>query len=53
MQAYFEGLGFVLPPRMNPADVFLDIVSGAILRPGQDQVRGGVFRSESKPKPQA
>jgi hypothetical protein len=30
-QAYFEGLGFVIPPRMNPADAYLDIISGAIL----------------------
>ena len=33
--AYFEGLGFVLPLHQNPADAFLDICSGAVLRAGQ------------------
>lgn len=31
MQTYFEGLGFQLPLHVNPADAFLDIISGAIL----------------------
>ncbi|KAL6776445.1 hypothetical protein ACKKBG_A21155 [Auxenochlorella protothecoides x Auxenochlorella symbiontica] len=28
VQAHFEGLGYVLPPRLNPADAFLDIITG-------------------------
>ena len=31
-QAYFEGLGYVLPPRANPADALLDIVVGGLAR---------------------
>lgn len=31
MQAYFGGLGFEVPEHVNPADAFLDIVSGTIL----------------------
>jgi hypothetical protein len=30
VQAYFEGLSFEIPAHINPADAFLDIVSGAI-----------------------
>jgi len=25
---YFEGLGFVCPPRVNPADFFMDVIAG-------------------------
>lgn len=32
---YFEGLGYALPLHQNPADAFLDICSGAVLRAGQ------------------
>ena len=38
MQGYFEGLGFEFPLQQNPADTLMDIVAGALLRPGQ--VRG-------------
>eukprot|EP00775_Hariotina_reticulata_P010763 gene10763-10919_t len=31
VQAYFEGLMFEVPAHVNPADAFLDIISGAIL----------------------
>eukprot|EP00878_Enallax_costatus_P029186 GHUV01031627.1.p1 GENE.GHUV01031627.1~~GHUV01031627.1.p1 ORF type:complete len:444 (+),score=150.65 GHUV01031627.1:209-1540(+) len=31
VQAYFEGLGFEVPEHVNPADAFLDIISGAIM----------------------
>jgi hypothetical protein len=31
LQKYFEGLGFVIPEHMNPADAYLDIISGGIL----------------------
>ncbi|GAB4817511.1 hypothetical protein N2152v2_004557 [Parachlorella kessleri] len=37
VQAYFEGLGFELPSRMNPADVYMDIISGSIVKPGQQE----------------
>jgi hypothetical protein len=30
MQGYFEGLGFVIHEHMNPADAYLDIISGGI-----------------------
>lgn len=30
MQRYFEGLGFQIPEHTNPADAFLDIISGTI-----------------------
>jgi hypothetical protein len=30
VQGYFEGLGFVIPEHMNPADAYLDIISGGI-----------------------
>lgn len=28
VQGYFEGLGYVLPQRTNPADVYMDIIAG-------------------------
>ncbi|EFN56469.1 hypothetical protein CHLNCDRAFT_22567, partial [Chlorella variabilis] len=34
-QPYFKGLGFRLPDYQNPADAFIDIVSGELERPGQ------------------
>lgn len=34
-QPYFEGLGYEFPLQQNPADALMDIVSGALLRPGQ------------------
>lgn len=37
-EAYFEGLGFEFPAHQNPADSFLDIVSGELLRSGQTEV---------------
>lgn len=37
-QSYFEGLGYELPDHQNPADAFLDIISGELLPPGRDQV---------------
>jgi hypothetical protein len=41
-QPYFEGLGFDFPAHQNPADAFLDIVSGEVLRSSQTEVgRGG------------
>ncbi|KAL4853041.1 ABC transporter G family member 28 [Chlorella vulgaris] len=36
-QSYFEGLGYELPDHQNPADAFLDIISGELLPPGRDQ----------------
>ena len=37
-QPYFEGLGFAFPLQQNPADTLMDVVSGALLRPGQVRV---------------
>lgn len=37
-QGYFEGLGFGVPERSNPADVFMDIISGARGRDGGNAV---------------
>lgn len=31
---YFEGLGFIMPPKCNPADFLIDVVSGSIPRAG-------------------
>lgn len=31
---YFSNLGFVLPPNENPADFFLDVISGEVRREG-------------------
>lgn len=31
LQGYFEGLGFTIPEHMNPADAYLDIISGSVL----------------------
>ena len=28
VQGYFEGLGYALPQRTNPADVYMDIIAG-------------------------
>ncbi len=40
-QAYFEGLSYEFPLQQNPADTLMDIVSGALLRPGQVLVCSG------------
>lgn len=32
MTAYFERIGFPLPPRMNPADYYMDVVAGLVPR---------------------
>ncbi|KAF6254331.1 hypothetical protein COO60DRAFT_1703369 [Scenedesmus sp. NREL 46B-D3] len=31
VRGYFEGLGFTIPEHMNPADAYLDIISGSVL----------------------
>ena len=35
VQAYFQGLGFQFPAQQNPADAFMDFISGSTMRPGQ------------------
>jgi hypothetical protein len=35
VQAYFLGLGFQFPAQQNPADAFMDFISGSTMRPGQ------------------
>lgn len=34
MEEYFESLGFVCPPKVNPPDFLLDVISGEISKAG-------------------
>lgn len=36
VQGYFEGLGYALPSKQNPADFYMDITAGMVPLPGQD-----------------
>eukprot|EP01119_Soliformovum_irregulare_P018968 TRINITY_DN5922_c0_g1_i1.p1 TRINITY_DN5922_c0_g1~~TRINITY_DN5922_c0_g1_i1.p1 ORF type:complete len:966 (-),score=184.84 TRINITY_DN5922_c0_g1_i1:909-3488(-) len=33
VEAYFESIGFVCPPKVNPPDYFMDVISGDIAHP--------------------
>ena len=35
---YFEELGFALPKHSNPADFFMDIISGSVPRKGNKNI---------------
>jgi hypothetical protein len=37
IQRYFEMLGFVCPPLVNPPDFFLDVISGEVERQGHPE----------------
>ena len=36
VQGYFEGLGYALPGKQNPADFYMDITAGIVPLPGQE-----------------
>ena len=36
VQGYFEGLGYSLPSKQNPADFYMDITAGMVPLPGQE-----------------
>ena len=36
VQGYFEGLGYALPGKQNPADFYMDITAGIVPIPGQE-----------------
>lgn len=42
VKAHFEGLGFSVPPHMNPPDYYMDIVSGLVTLPSGRKVDAAV-----------
>lgn len=49
LQSYFEGLGYEIPAHVNPADAYLDIISGVIVpKSGRPLDISAMWREQEK-----